>query len=437
MTITLAIAGAGGRGRDHARHAAARGARITAVAEPRPEARAAFAAEFDVPAQNVFASWEELAAAGRLADAAVIATQDAMHADPAVAFAALGYHILLEKPMAPTEADSRRIAEAAERAGILLAVCHVLRYTAYTRVLKALLDSGRIGDIAAIQHLESVGWWHQAHSFVRGNWASEADSSPMLLAKSCHDIDWLMHIMGRRPSRVSSFGSLLHFRPENKPAQAAERCLDCAVESTCPYSARRIYLKFLATHPNRWPLTVLTADHSEAGVLAALRDGPYGRCVYNGDNDVVDHQVVALEFPGGATASFTMSAFTRLEDRKTRIFGTRGLIEGDGVRIRVTDFLTDTDEEIDTDGGVGGPAGDHGGGDPALMAAFLEAVRTGDRSHVLTDAASSLASHSVVWAAERARHSGTVVELGGAAEWGRAQGSERAGAEDAGRLANT
>jgi predicted dehydrogenase len=411
MTVTLAIAGAGSRGRGHAGHAAAAGARITAVAEPRPEVRAAFAAEFDVPAQNVFASWEEMAASGRLADAVVIATQDAMHADPAVEFAGLGYHILLEKPMAPTEADSRRIAEAADEAGILLAVCHVMRYTAYTRALKTLLDSGRIGDVAAIQHLESVGWWHQAHSYVRGNWASEADSSPMLLAKSCHDIDWLIHIMGERPSRVSSFGSLLHFRPENKPELAAERCLDCPVESTCPYSARRIYLQFLETQPGQWPLTVLTHDPSEAGVLAALREGPYGRCVYNGDNDVVDHQVVDLEFPGGATASFTMSAFTRLEDRKTRIFGTRGLIEGDGVRLRVTDFLTDTDEEIDTGSSECTPTGDHGGGDPALVAAFLQAVRTGDRSHVLTDATASLASHLVVWAAEQARHNKTVVDL--------------------------
>ena len=410
MTVTLAIAGAGSRGRDHARHAAASGARITAVAEPRAEARAAFAAEFEIPAEHVFESWEQLAGAGRLADAVVIATQDAMHADPAVTFAALGYHILLEKPMAPNEADSRRIAEAAERAGILLTVCHVLRYTAYTRALKALVDSGRIGEIAAIQHLESVGWWHQAHSYVRGNWAVEADSSPMLLAKSCHDIDWLMHIMGRRPSRVSSFGSLLHFRPENKPERAAERCLDCAVESACPYSARRIYLNFLATHPNQWPLTVLTDDSSEAGVIAALREGPYGRCVYNGGNDVVDHQVVNLEFPGGATASFTMSAFTRLEHRKTRLFGTRGMIEGDGVRLRITDFLTDTDEEIDTSAQAGSAA-DHGGGDPALVAAFVEAVRTGDRSRVFTDAAASLASHQVVWAAEEARRTGTVVRL--------------------------
>lgn len=412
MTVTLAIAGAGIRGRNHARYAAACGARITAVAEPRAEARAAFAAEFGVPAQNVFESWEELGGAGRLADAVVIATQDAMHADPAVAFAGLGYHILLEKPMAPNEADSRRIAEAAERAGILLTVCHVLRYTAYTRALKAVVDSGRIGDIAAIQHLESVGWWHQAHSFVRGNWAVEADSSPMLLAKSCHDIDWLMHIMGRSPSRVSSFGSLLHFRPENKPERAAERCLDCAVEAACPYSARRIYLNFLATQPNQWPLTVLTDDHSEAGVIAALREGPYGRCVYSAGNDVVDHQVVDMEFSGGATASFTMSAFTRLEHRKTRVFGTRGMIEGDGVRLRITDFVTDTDEEIDTSEEAGS-AGDHGGGDPALVAAFVEAVRTGDRSHVFTDGAASLASHQVVWAAEEARRSGRVVWVGG------------------------
>lgn len=412
--VTVALVGAGMRGLGYARHAVASGgARIVAIAEPRDAARTAAALEFGVPAEAVFDDWRPLADAGRLADAVVVATQDSMHADPAVAFAELGYHILLEKPMAPSEADSVRIAEAAEKAGVILAVCHVLRYTPYTRTLKALVDSGRIGRIASIEHLEPVGWWHQAHSFVRGNWRSERESSSMLLSKSCHDIDWIVHVMGAVPERVASFGSLLHFTPQDKPAGAADACVDCPVETGCPYSAKRIYLDCLGD-PERewWPLSVVTSARTEAGVVEALRTSRYGRCVYSGGNDVVDHQVVAMEFADGATASFTMTAFTKAEHRKTRVFGTRGVIEGDGVRLRVHDFVTDTEETIDTGTSESATAdGGHGGGDFALIDSFVAAVAAADPSLILTNARSSLATHQVVWAAERARRSGTVVSL--------------------------
>src|SRR4029453_3996453 len=172
----------------------------------------------------------------RLADAVVIATQDADHVEPAVAFAGLGYHVLLEKPMATSEADCERIVAPAPHAGVMLAVCHVLRYTPYKKALRALLDSGRIGDVVTVEHLEPVGWWHHAHAFVRGNWRREDLSSSMLMAKSCHDIDWPAYVVGRPAVRVSSFGGLYHFGPEHRPSGAADRCLDCAVESDCPYS---------------------------------------------------------------------------------------------------------------------------------------------------------------------------------------------------------
>ncbi|NRQ33654.1 Gfo/Idh/MocA family oxidoreductase [Nonomuraea sp. NN258] len=416
--VTLAVIGAGLRGLGYARHALESGrARVVAVAEPDRHRRESFAAEHDLPAANVFADWRELLAGDRLADAIIVATQDRMHLEPAVRAAERGYHILLEKPMAPTEADATAIAEAARRHGVLLAVCHVMRYTPYTRTLKALIDKGRIGQVMNIQHLEQVGWWHQAHSFVRGNWRSEADSAPMLLAKACHDLDWIVHLKGALPERVSSFGNLVHFRPEQRPAGAAERCLDCPIEPTCPYSAKRIYLDCLGDPVKEfWPLSAVTPDHTEAGVLAALREGPYGRCVYAGGNDVVDTQVVTLEFADGTSATCTVTAFAALEHRKTRVFGTHGSIEGDGVTLRVHDFLTDKVSVIDTqagpdsgsDSGASAATG-HGGGDGALLDAFVAAVAHGDPSLVLTSGQESLATHRVVWAAERARHTGTVV----------------------------
>jgi predicted dehydrogenase len=412
--VTLALVGAGLRGQTYARHAVAGGrGRVVAVAEPDPRRRAAAAAEFQIPPRQVYAAGADLAAAGKLADAAVIATQDRMHRDPAVRLAGLGYHILLEKPMAPTEPEAAEIAAAAARAGVIFAVCHVLRYTPYTRMVKRLVAEGRIGQLVSVQHLEPVGWWHHAHSFVRGSWRREDVSGPMLLTKSCHDIDWLVHVVGAVPTRVSSFGSLTHFRAAERPPGAADRCLDCPLETTCPYSAKRLYLDCLADSDRHfWPLGAVTSEFTEAAVLAALRTGPYGRCVYASDNDVVDHQVVNLEFPDGATGTFTMSAFTPMEHRQTRLMGTHGYLEGNGRTVRYVDFRTGREETFDS-AAEGGPsaADGHGGGDEGLTAAFLAAVAAGDPSLLSSDAAESLATHRVVWAAERSRHSGETVRL--------------------------
>jgi predicted dehydrogenase len=405
--VALLVVGAGQRGRAYARHAVRSGAgRVVAVAEPDPGRRDRFAREFGLPADRVFDSWAELHGRERLADAAIVATQDRDHEEPAVLLAGQGYHLMLEKPMAPMAGPAARIAEAVQRAGILFAVCHVLRYTAYTDVVKGVLDSGRIGRVVSIQHLEPVGWWHHAHSFVRGPWRDTASSSPMLLAKSCHDIDWLLYLAGQPARRVSSFGGLSHFRPAEKPAGAAEVCLDCPVEPDCPYSAKRLYFARLADDPDGWPLSVVTPVATEEALVAALRSGPYGRCVYNGDNDVVDHQVVTMELADGATVSFTMTAFTPYEQRKTRIFGTHGYLEGDGARLRVVDFRTGAEELVEV---AESTSADHSGGDRALVDAFLAAVATGDAGLIRSDAATSLAGHRVVWAAEQARLTGTVV----------------------------
>ncbi|MEV6950574.1 Gfo/Idh/MocA family oxidoreductase [Streptomyces sp. NPDC051183] len=410
--ITLAVVGAGDRGTGHARWALAHPDRATvvAVAEPRKVRRDRLATAHGLDAGSVVDDWRELAARGRIADAVLICTLDREHLEPVLAFAALGYHIMLEKPMALTEEECRRIVAAVEEAGVILSVGHVLRYTPYTQALKRVLDSGRIGDVVSVQHLEPVGFWHQAHSFVRGNWRREDEATSMLMAKSCHDLDWLQYVLGRPPVRVSSFGRLSHFRPENRPAGAADRCLDCTVETACPYSAKRDYGDRLAEGRHGWPLSVLVDEFTPRALETALREGPYGRCVYACDNDVVDHQVVAMEFDSGATATFTMTAFTEQADRQTRIFGTRGELRGDGMELRVYDFLTRTEEVL----GIGAEgamdaAGGHGGGDAGLMDAFVGAVATGDPGLVKSGPHESLISHLTVLAAERARRDNTVV----------------------------
>lgn len=410
--VDVIIVGAGSRGAGYGDYIAAhpKAGRVVGVAEPKDYHRAMMAQKHGIAAGNIARCWTELAARKKFADAVIISTQDVLHVEPAIAFARRGYHILLEKPMATNEADCRRIAREVRKSKAVFAVCHVLRYTPYTRKMKALIAGGAVGDVVSVQHLEPVGYWHQAHSFVRGNWRNEKESSPMLLAKSCHDVDWIRHVVGHRCEKVSSFGTLKHFRREEKPKGGADRCVDCKIEAKCPYSAKKIYLGMLAKGRTGWPLDVLTPAPDKATVLEALRTGPYGRCVYACDNDVVDHQVVNMLFGGGRTASFTMTAFNAGGHRKTDVFGTRGSLHGDGTNIEHFDFLTDKKTTHDTRSSDGSLTGGHGGGDEGLMRAFLAAAG-GGKSNILSGLEESLESHLMVFAAERARRKNSVVSM--------------------------
>lgn len=390
-------------------------ARVVAVADPDPVRRAEAARRHGLAEAATATDWRDWAAGPRLADVAIITTQDAQHVAPAVAFAEAGYDILLEKPIAPTEQECRRVVEAVRQHKVVFGVCHVLRYAPYTRALRGLLAAGRIGEIVSVDHLEPVGFAHYAHSYVRGNWRRAETSAPMLLAKSGHDLDWLRFVVGRPVRTVSSFGGLKLFRPEHRPAGAADRCTDCALQQSCAYSAVRIYQDHLAAGDLHWPLRVLTPSPDAESVAAALRTGPYGRCVWACDNDVVDHQVVALEFDGGATATFTMTAFTTSRPRQTHLFGTLGEIYCDGTRIRVTDFRTRRTETLDVEVPVSPDdplLSGHVGGDAGLMDAFITAAATRDTGWIGTTADEALAAHHLAFAAERSRHEGRTITIG-------------------------
>src|SRR5580658_5131299 len=254
--VTMAVLGAGARGNVFAGFAAQfpGRARVVAVADPRADRRDALADRLGVAAGRRLSDWRDLASSERLADAVIVTTPDREHAEAAIRFAGLGYHVLLEKP------------------DVMLAVCHVMRYTAYTEAVKRVVADGRLGQIVGVEHLEPVGWWHFAHAYVRGNWRRADQAGPSLLTKCCHDLDWLRYVVGRPAVAVSSRGGLHHFTAASRHPGAADRCLDCAVEPTCPYSATRLYLGFL-DDPKRktWPLSVLTTDLTEQGVRRALR----------------------------------------------------------------------------------------------------------------------------------------------------------------------
>lgn len=382
--------------------------RFVAVAEPSAARRARFAAAHNIPPERRFASWEELLAAGRLADVLFNTTQDQVHYASTVAALAVGYDVLLEKPMANRLAENVALVQAAERCGRLLQVCHVLRYTPFFSTLHAILASGRLGDIITVEHRENVAAWHMAHSYVRGHWRNVATSSPMILAKCCHDLDLLVWNLGREVRRLHSFGSLIHFRPENAPPGATARCTDgCPAADRCPFDARRLYLD-----PDRtgWPISVISEDLDVAARRRALESGPFGRCVYSCDNDVVDQQIVSMEFEGGATAALFMHGHSHDESRTMRYDGTRATLRGrfasrDGW-IEIHDHFTGRREDLVIPPAAGG----HGGGDFGVVRAFLQAVRC--EAHLLTSAREALESHLLAFAAEASRLGGSVVEMG-------------------------
>lgn len=411
--VTIMIVGAGNRGTGYARNATATGkAKIVGVAEPRQHWRERMAKEYNIPEENVFTDWKDAAAAEKFCDAVVVSTQDSMHTEPAIAFANKGYHMLLEKPLAPTAEECEKICQAAIDNNIIFSVGHVLRYTPYTKKVKEIIESGVIGEVVSLQHLEPVTYWHQAHSYIRGNWRNEEESSFMLLAKSCHDVDWIRYIMNGKISHISSFGSLHHFKKENQPEKASSRCLDCEVEGECAYSAKRIYMGRAEKGDFGWPVDVITSDLTKEGVLKALEEGPYGRCVYDCDNDVVDHQVVNLEFEDGRTASMTMTGFNiGTNGRKTNIFGTKGELLCDGVNITHVDFLTEERIEIDCSGGEGMASDGHGGGDAGLTSSFVEALAQNDSSIIVSGPEETLETHLAVFAAERSRLEKTVQSI--------------------------
>jgi predicted dehydrogenase len=404
--VSVAIVGAGNRGSGFAEIISRlpQLARIGAVAEPRREYREAFAAQYQLPQGSVFTDWRDLTARPRLCDAVIVATMDREHVDSAVAFTGLGYHMLLEKPMATSLEDCRRIVRAQAEAGTITSVCHSLRYNHRFAELKRVVESGRIGRVVTIDQLEQVAWWHHAHSYVRGNWGNEGRSTFMLLAKSCHDIDYIAHLVGAVCRRVASYGSLSYFTRQNAPAGSGERCTSCALEPGCAYSALKHYVE---SDRGQWPAAMVSAEHSREAHLAALADGPYGRCVWKCDNDVVDHQVVCMEFDAGVTATFTMTAFTQGEGRRIRVHGTEGEVEFTEAEMSVRTFADNRTERVVLETEEGG----HGGGDARVVMSFLAAIREKNAALVITDVRESLRSHAIVFAAELSRREGRMVTM--------------------------
>ena len=405
--IKLLLIGAGSRGYEaYGRLIKMRNdAKIIAVAEPDEDKRKRLAREHNIPDTMQFSSWEKLLEKEKFADGIIIATPDRLHVEPAISAMKKGYHVLLEKPIAPTKEGVQKVVSVAKQTNRIVVVGHVLRYTKFFKKLKELLDSKVIGDIVGIEHKENVGFFHFAHSFVRGNWRNSRESSPSILAKSCHDLDILYWLTGARCKTLTSFGELMYFRPENKPDKAALRCLDCPdeIERLCPYSAKKIYL----TDYIGWPVSVISLDLSYEGRMKALREGPYGRCVFACDNDVVDHQIVNMVFENGVKATFTMTAFSDTITRRIRIFGTQGEIRGEFEKGEIEVIKFGWTERKFYNFGVYDMGMGHGGGDKGIVRHFISLLK-GDESRSFTNIEESAHSHFMAFAAEESRLEGGI-----------------------------
>jgi len=302
------------------------------------------------------------------------------------------------------------LAEIAEKRGRSVAVCHVLRYTPFYQKIKQIIDSGLLGKVVTVQGLERVAYWHQAHSFVRGNWHNEAESAPMILAKCCHDMDILLWLTGKKCRKVSSFGNLYHFRADQAPEGAAERCLDCQVEN-CPYNAVKFYLDRFQRSGDDWPQNVVAFEPTEEKILAALREGDYGRCVYHCDNDVVDHQIVNMEMEDGSSISYTMTAFTGTGGRTLRVMGTHGELYADMEANTIRLMPYGQEEELIDVRKLANDFSGHGGGDARMVAEYIDYLQGAPMSATLTSLSRSVESHLVALAAEESRKQGGEVRI--------------------------
>ena len=409
--VTAITLGAGSRGNVYGDYAAAYPdrMRIVGVAEPIPIRQDRYAQKHQIPDGNRYPTWEHVFQRPKFADAIIISTPDDLHHGPCMEALRLGYDVLLEKPISPSEQECRQILARTRESGRIVAVCHVLRYAPYFIKMRELMQSGAIGEVVSVQHLEPIEAVHMSHSFVRGNWHDSNATTPIILAKSSHDLDILRWMIGRESRSIHAFGDLSWFRAENAPPGSTPRCMDgCAVEATCPYSALRIY------HRDRQRLYVfdLPEDREQwdSAILEYLRTTNYGRCVYRMENDQCDHYITNILFDGGVTASFSMEAFTPFGGRRTRVMGSMGYIEGDMREMRIVDFRTKERTVLESRAlEVDQYANDgHGGGDWRLAANFVEAVAKQDASLLSSTIDASIESHLMAFAAEQSRERGTV-----------------------------
>lgn len=404
--VTAIVCGAGNRGNVYGGYSLAYPDKldIVGVAEPIAIRNERYAAKHAIKDENRFVTWEDVFKRPKFADAIIITTPDNLHYGPCMKALEMGYDVLLEKPISPSEKECRDILTLAKKTGRIVAVCHVLRYAPYFVKLRELIQSKAIGEVVSIQHMEPIEHIHMSHSYVRGNWHNSKQTTPIILAKSCHDLDILRWMIGKPSKSIHAFGDLSWFTKKNAPAGSTERCTDgCAVEGSCPYSALDIYYR-----KRSWNYVFdlpEDKDKQAAYVLEQLKTTNYGRCVYRMDNDQPDHYVTNILFDDNVTASFSMEAFTSYGGRRTRVMGSHGDIVGDMNSFTITNFKSGKTEEWKetTDG--------HGGGDWRLAENWVQAVAQRNPALLTSTIDQSIESHVMGFMAEESRKTKKVMDV--------------------------
>lgn len=414
--LKVILIGAGGRGSGYTNIMADMPDKfqVVAVADPHDKRRNYIKEKHNLPDDKCFTDWRPLVEKGKIADVAIIGTMDRDHLEPSLATISLGYDLLLEKPIAPTPQECKQIADAAKKYNSKVVICTVLRYTHFYKTIKNLIDSGRLGNIVSVVHEECVGNEHQSHSFVRGNWGNEEKSSPMLLQKSCHDIDILQWLIGKKCKKVQSFGSLSYFIPENAPEGAPMYCVEgCPAKDTCFYNAEKIYIEnndednWFRAHAAKIP------EPDNDTMREVISTTNYGKCVFKCDNNVVDHQTVNMLFEDDITVMFSMCCFNK-GARFTHIMGTKGELHAPldtENPIRFYDFATRKTEEIPLTTSSNDVAGGHAGGDDGIINDFYDYVTGNYEGKSIPDISESYMNHLITFAAEEARKTGKIIDI--------------------------
>jgi hypothetical protein len=412
--ITAITLGAGARGNVYGDYAVEFPTQldIVGVAEPIALRNDRFAKKHNISEANRFKTWQDVFKKPKFADAIIISTPDTMHYEPCMAALKMGYDVLLEKPISPSEQECRDIMDLTKKTGRIVAVCHVLRYAPYFIKLKELIQSGAVGEVVSLQHLEPIEHVHMSHSYVRGNWHRSDESTPIILAKSCHDLDIIKWMLDKQSKKIQAFGDVKWFTGRNAPKGSTARCTDgCTAEKTCPYSALKIY------HQQRQRTYVFDLPEEKEkqsdAILNYLKTSNYGRCVYRMNNDQPDHYTTNILFDGNVTASFSMEAFTPWGGRRTRIMGSHGFIEGDMSQFTIHNFVTNDSKKFDAktievenyrnEG--------HGGGDWRLVANWIQAVAQQNPALLTSTIDNSIESHVMGFAAEKSRKEFAVVDI--------------------------
>ena len=415
--LTVAIVGAGGRGWGYQGY----GKRfpgtmkVVAVADLLPFRRERMARAWKIPAERCFCDYRELLAAsekGKLADILMVTLPDHLHRDATIKGMELGYDVLVEKPMAQSSKECLDMLAKQKETGRIVGVCHVLRYAPYYEAIKSAIDRGLVGEIMSIQHTELVDMIHTSHSYVRGNWRNSKIATPMVISKCCHDLDLVNWFIGARCTHVSAEGELRYFIPKNRPAGTPARCTDgCPHEKDCIYSALKTYVR-----QRRWTVPLdLPPNATDEQVTKILAASPYSRCVFACDNDQPEQYAAALRFENGVSVAFSYEALSRVGQRRTRIIGTKGMIEGDGISFRLTELATgkNWDWNVEIQDIPGYKAQGHGGGDFRLVRDFLMAVDKHDPSQLTSSLEASVESHLIGFACEESRLTGKKIRLHG------------------------